>query len=477
MQIASAPMSNAALHAVVLNEGDLTVPADLDQAFGGALSSLIASEEFKASAGSSLTVRSMGRVDAQWVGIFGAGEGDAQGARLAAGAASTFARAKGLETLSITFPGGGSAHAEAIGEGIVGGNYRYERYLPEARCTTALSSFSVQGVDAPTSDIETGVIMGQARSLARDLINEPPDDIYPETLAKAATQLGTERISVEVWDHDRLKNAGMVGTTAVGQGSDRKPRFVHMTYTPVGASKGNVALVGKGVTFDAGGLSIKPSSGMITMKCDMGGAAAVIGVMSAVEKLGLNVTVHGIFAAAENLIASNSYKLGDVLKFNNGTTVEIHNTDAEGRLLLADCLCYVSELEEVTHVVDLATLTGAAVVAVGEKYTALYSNQDDFAKELLGHADTAGEGLWHMPLEQSYKELLKADIADIKNVGGRAAGSITAGLFLQHFITEKKAWAHLDIAGPAFLSSPQHHMGKGGAGPQVVTLLTWLRSI
>ncbi len=477
MQIASAPLSNAALHAIVLTEGDLSVPAELDAAFGGALSAMVADEKFKAGAGASLTVRSMGKTSAKWVGIFGAGKGDANGARLAAGAASSFARKKGLTSLDINFQGGGKAHAEAIGEGIVAGNYRYDRYLPEARSTAALENFSVQGLDAPDADVLTGLIMGQARSLARDLINDPADDIYPETLAQAATKLGTERLQVEVWDHDRLKNAGMVGITAVGQGSDRKPRFVHMTYTPAGESKGNVALVGKGVTFDAGGLSIKPSGGMITMKCDMGGAAAVIGVMSAVEKLGLNVTVHGIFGAAENMLAGNSYKLGDVLTYNNGTTVEIHNTDAEGRLVLADCLCYVGKMDEVTHVVDLATLTGAAVVAVGEKYTALYSNDDDFAAELLGHAKSSGEGSWHMPLEESYNELLKSDIADIKNVGGRAAGSITAALFLQNFVVEGKTWSHLDIAGPAFLSAPQKHMEKGGAGPQVVTLLSWLRSI
>jgi leucyl aminopeptidase len=477
MKIASAPLSNPALHAVVLTQDNMSIPAELDAAFDGALSALVADEKFKAAAGSSLTVRSLGKMGAKWVGLFGAGTGDANGARLAAGAASTFARKKGLTTLDITFQGGGQAHAEATGEGVVAGNYRYDRYLPEARRTAALESFAVQGLDAPDSDVLTGLILGQARSLARDLINDPPDDIYPETLAQAATQLGTDRIQVDVWDHDRLKSAGMVGTTAVGQGSDRKPRFVHMTYTPAGESKGNVALVGKGVTFDAGGLSIKPSGGMITMKCDMGGAAAVIGVMSAVEKLGLNVTVHGIFGAAENMLAGNSYKLGDVLTFNNGTTVEIHNTDAEGRLVLADCLCYVAQMDQVTHVVDLATLTGAAVVAVGEKYTALYSNDDDFAGELLAHAKAAGEGSWHMPLEESYNELLKSDIADIKNVGGRSAGSITAGLFLQNFVAKGKIWAHLDIAGPAFLSSPQKHLEKGGAGPQVVTLLNWLRSI
>ncbi|MED5370270.1 MAG: leucyl aminopeptidase [Myxococcota bacterium] len=476
MQIQTSALADAPLLAVVLTEGDLTVPAALDEAFGGALSQLVESEKFKAKAGSSLTVRGMGAVSNAWVGLFGAGEGDAEGLRKAAGAASNFARSKSLTGLSLQVPGGDAKAAEAIGEAIVTGNYRYERYLPEARQTKPLEAVSVTGL-GDTTGLDAGVALGTARSLARDLINEPPADIYPETLAAAATKLSTDRLQVEVWGPDRLESWGAVGTLAVGRGSSRTPRLVHMTYTPAGESQGTIALIGKGVTFDAGGLSIKPSAGMVTMKCDMGGAAAVVGVMSALEKLGVNVTVHGIFAAAENMLGADAYKLGDVLRYRNGKTVEIHNTDAEGRLLLADCLCYASEMDEVTHIVDLATLTGAAVVALGEKYTALYANEQDFADTLLASAKESGEGLWQMPLENDYNALLKADIADIKNVGGRAAGSITAALYLQNFVAEGKTWAHLDIAGPAFLSKPTEHLDKGGAGPQVVTLLNWLRSL
>ena len=210
------------------------------------------------------------------------------------------------------------------------------------------------------------------------------------------------------------------------------------------------------------------------MRCDMAGSAVVVGIMSALDKVQPNVKVEGIIGAAENMLGGYAYKLGDVLKMHNGKTVEIHNTDAEGRLVLADCLSYASKLG-VEECVDFATLTGAAVVALGERYAALYSDNDAFATNFLNHADQAGEGLWRLPLEAKYKEKLKAEWADIKNVGGRDAGSITAALFLSEFV-DGPTWAHFDIAGPAFVSAKTGHYRKGGTGAMVRTILSWLSS-
>ena len=322
--------------------------------------------------------------------------------------------------------------------------------------------------------MESGLALGVARNLARNLVNGPAEDINPQTLAAEAEKMASGCMQVTVWDYEKLQAEGMGGVAAVGRGSSRKPVFAHMVYTPSGAPAGEVALVGKGVTFDAGGLSIKSSSGMMDMRCDMGGAGAVLGVMSALEALNVQVKVHGIFAAAENMLGPNAYKLGDVLTMRNGKKVEIHNTDAEGRLLLADCLSYASELDGVSHIVDLATLTGAAVVALGEHWTACYSNEDSFAKQLCAAAERGGEGFWHMPLEKLYKDKLKGDMAAIKNVGDRWGGSITAALFLENFVAEGKTWAHLDIAGPAFISSKERHLVKGATGAGVPGLLAWL---
>jgi leucyl aminopeptidase len=231
-----------------------------------------------------------------------------------------------------------------------------------------------------------------------------------------------------------IQARGMGGIVGVGQGSARKPRFVHLRYEPAGGAKAHVALVGKGVTFDSGGLSIKPSDGMLTMRCDMAGAAAVIGTMKAIAATRPNVRVDVIFGAVENMPSSNAYKLGDILTMYSGKRVEIHNTDAEGRLVLADCLHYASELKP-DVVVDLATLTGAAVVALGDWYSALYSREESTAAGLLAAADRSGEGAWRMPLPDLYRDKIKAEWGETKNTGGRAAGSITAALFLSDFVT------------------------------------------
>jgi len=258
----------------------------------------------------------------------------------------------------------------------------------------------------------------------------------------------------------------------VGQGSSKPARFIHMTYKPEGKPRKRLALVGKGVTFDSGGLSLKPAAGMLTMRCDMAGAAAVIGAMRAIRDIEPDVEVHGIVGAVENMNDGNSYKVGDILKMYNGKTVEVHNTDAEGRLVLADCLSFASELG-VDAVIDAATLTGACVVALGSLYTGLFSDDAEMVTAIQRAAEDGGQSVWPMPLPSDYRKMIDADWGQIKNVGKREAGAITAALFLKEFV-DGPAWAHLDIAGPAFYDTPFRHFASGGSGAMVPTLTRWV---
>jgi leucyl aminopeptidase len=266
-----------------------------------------------------------------------------------------------------------------------------------------------------------------------------------------------------------------VGLVGVGQGSTRPPYLAHVRYRPPGAKR-HLALVGKGVTFDSGGLSLKTSAQMQTMRCDMGGAATALGALAAAAEAGLPIALDAVIACVENMNDGNAYKLGDVLAYRNGVTVEIHNTDAEGRLVLADALIDACREKGVTDVVDLATLTGAVVVAIGGDLTGLFTPDDALAGELLAAAGQSGEGLWRMPLHEPYRQMLKAEWAQIKNVTGKPdAGSVTAALFLQHFV-EKVRWAHLDIAGGAWADSKDHTVAAGATGAPMRTVLRWIES-
>lgn len=466
--------------AVGVPAGQISQALDsLDSAagFNGALKTLVADEDFKAKAGSVLSLPTLGRIAARRLLLVGLGDGKDQQLRYAAGMAGSQARTRGARSVGLAFPTMSLTEDQvrAVAEAVAEGNYRFDKYKAEASRKASIETLTFAGAGFAVGAISRAEAAIEGQQLTRDLVNEPAAEIYPETLAKVAASLENEHMMVTVWDEVLIREKGMGGITAVGQGSVRPPRFVHMRYVPTGTPKAHIALVGKGVTFDSGGLSLKPSDSMITMRCDMAGAAAVIGVMKAISKMAPQVQVEGIFGAVENMPSGNSYKLGDVLKMYNGKRIEIHNTDAEGRLVLADCLSYASELKP-QYIVDLATLTGAAVVALGDWYTALYSRSDEFASTLLGSANTAGEGLWRMPLADLYMDKLKSDFADMKNVGNRWGGSITAALFLSEFVKCDK-WAHLDIAGPAFLDSSLMHYAPGGTGTMVRTLLRWIESI
>lgn len=318
--------------------------------------------------------------------------------------------------------------------------------------------------------LSRGEILGQAIDRTRTLINEPANRIYPETFADACVACGRESgFGVEVWDEKRLAAEKCGSLLAVGQASSRPPRLVIMRYRGSESAE-HLALVGKGVTFDSGGLSIKPNEFMLTMKCDMSGAATVLGAMQAISRLKLPVNVTGYAGLVENMISGNAYRLGDVLTARNGTTIEVHNTDAEGRLVLADVLD-VAVSNGATRIIDLATLTGACVVALGNNVAGLMSNHEEWLETVRRASMARGEAAWPLPMFAEYDEMILSKVADIKNVGeGRAGGAITAAKLLERFVN-KLPWVHIDIAGPAFADKPTAWSDAGATGYFVRTLV------
>lgn len=315
-----------------------------------------------------------------------------------------------------------------------------------------------------------GRIIGEAINLARELINRPPQEIYPETFAARAQQEAAAcGLACQIFDEKRLEAERFGSLLAVAKGSDRPARMVVLEHRHGGPNTPTLALVGKGVTFDSGGLTLKPMDGMLTMKCDMAGAATVLGAMTAIARLKLPVNVVGYAGLVENMLGGKAYKLGDVLTARNGVTIEVHNTDAEGRLVINDVLSYAVD-HGADRLIDLATLTGACVVALGEDVAGAFSNNQAWCDQVLAAAKVQGEDLWQMPMFDFYSDLLKSDVADCKNIGGRWGGAITAAKFLEKFVSGKP-WVHLDIAGPAFASSSKGHREGGATGCLVRTLI------
>lgn len=323
---------------------------------------------------------------------------------------------------------------------------------------------------AAQAALDRGAIIGEAINLTRDLINRPPQDLYPESFADVARETAvTLGLTCDILDEGRLRHERMGSLLAVAQGSLRPPRLVVIEYRGAGDGHPVLALVGKGVTFDSGGLSIKPTDGMLTMKCDMAGAATVLGAIQAIARLKLPVNVTAYMPLVENMISGLSYKLGDILTARNGVTIEVQNTDAEGRLILNDTLCYAVD-QGAERLIDLATLTGACVVALGEDVTGAFTNNQAWCDHVLNAAASAGEDIWQLPMFDQYSELLKSDVADCRNIGGRWGGAITAAKFLEKFVSGRP-WVHLDIAGPAFASSNKPHREGGATGCMVRTLV------
>ena len=301
-------------------------------------------------------------------------------------------------------------------------------------------------------------------NFARDLVNLPGGDLTPVAFARKASQIAKEKmLSVKVLDGPAIKKAKMGGILGVNRGSTQQPRFVQLTYRPQKPSGKHIVLVGKGVTFDAGGLSIKSAVGMSTMKCDMGGAAAVLGAMSALSSVAPSAKVTGLIPLTDNMLGGDATRPGDVLRIKNGKTVEVLNTDAEGRLILADALSVASQMKA-DAIIDLATLTGACMVALGSQYAGLMGTDSGLIKRIEDASGETGEEVWHLPLPKEYRSQLDSDVADVKNIGSNWGGALTAGLFLKEFVSDEIPWAHIDIAGPAFADSPWGEHSKGGTG-------------
>lgn len=359
--------------------------------------------------------------------------------------------------------------ATALYEGFRLGTYSYSTYKKSNK--KALKKVTVCDVTkAPTvtafkhaSAVCEGVIW------ARDAINTPPNDQAPKVFASnISKQFVSTGVKVVVLDEAAIKRKKMAGVIAVGQGSENRPRFVRLSYRSPGAKK-TLALVGKGVVFDSGGLSIKVGDHMSTMKCDMSGAAAVIGAMKAIAKIKPKLNVEAYVPLVENMPSGSAYRVDDIISYRNGVTVEVQNTDAEGRLILADALIEASE-KKPDAIVDLATLTGSCVVALGESIAAAMANSDTFREKVLDASQKAGERFWPMPLPEDYRALLDTPVADVSNAGPKYAGTLTAGLFLKEFVKDT-TWCHLDIAGPAFLAKTDGENTEGGTGFGIRTLV------
>jgi leucyl aminopeptidase len=407
------------------------------------------------------------------VGLGGAPMTEPEARVFAAKAARAALSAKAA-SLAIAIPDVGLARAAA--EGVVLGAYRFTKYLTGDRIPKSqIERATLIVADKVTKDGKDAVALGQrvgeAICIARDLINEPPNELYPEELANRAVAVCKENgLESHVTNKAGLVKKGMKLFVAVGQGSRKDPCMVHMTYKPAGKGQHKkLVFVGKGLTFDTGGICIKPAPGMEEMKGDMGGAANIIALMAAVAAVKPNVEVHGLIGCAENMPDGNAYRPGDIFGSYDGKTVEIINTDAEGRLVLADVLAYGRELKP-DLMLDNATLTGACVVALGTTVSAYYSNRDEVAERVKKAAKSAGEALWHMPLVEDLREGLKSDWADIKHVADRWGGSITAALFLREFVGDTP-WVHVDIAGPSMANKPYNVFAKGGTGHGVLTYL------
>jgi leucyl aminopeptidase len=459
--------------------GDLQ---QLDKQLSSAISELIAEEEFKGKSGSSVTTRLSGNNSFRKLILIGLGKAETFSVDSYRSTAAAIARLASKDrSLGISLPieGDAATIAQAMTEGIHLALHQDNRFKSEAEDKApkieTIELFGLEGQEAAITQGET-IVSGVI--LARELVNAPANEVTPVTMAEIAQEIAKEYgLEIKILEQADCENfqQGMGAYLGVAKASDIPPKFIHLTYKPQGTAKRKVAIVGKSLTFDSGGLNLKVSgSGIETMKMDMGGGAATLGAAKAIAQIKPDVEVHFICAATENMISGKAMRPGDILKAANGKTIEVNNTDAEGRLTLADALVYAETLG-VDAIVDLATLTGACIIALGNDIAGLWSTNENLAKELKTAADSAGEKFWQLPLEEKYFEGLKSPIADMKNTGPRPGGSITAALFLKQFIKDTP-WAHLDVAGPVWSDKSNGVNNSGATGFPVKTLVNWVLS-
>jgi leucyl aminopeptidase len=457
---------------------------DIDQRSGGIISELLGSDELRGKSGDTVYLYRLTGIKARRLLLIGVGKRedfDFDGIRQMGGAAARFLRSKGVRSMAILRRAqlDIARSAEAVVEGVLVGLFEPDAYRTkdrEERRIETLVLCTKEGGESGelTRGIERGRVAAEATNLARTLINEPSNAMTPTILAERALEVaGRYGLEVDTLDEQRMKELGMGALLGVARGSDEPAKLVVLRYTPQEDGDGRtVALVGKGITFDSGGISIKPGEGMEKMKYDMSGAAAVLGAMQAIAQLKPRTSCLGLMPLAENMPSGRAYKPGDVLRSLSGRTIEVLNTDAEGRLILADAIAYARRLGA-TEIVDIATLTGAVSIALGTVNAAVLGTDDSLVERIVAAGRRSGERFWRLPLHTEYREMVRSDIADLKNTAGRAGATITAAHFLREF-AEDTPWAHLDIAGTAWQGEKRAHLTKGPSGFGVRTLVNYV---
>ena len=456
--------------------------AAVDKALGGAISSLISRGEIKGKFGEITIVHTFGKVPAERVAIAGLGKRQDFGVDKVRGVTGEFCRALrklNCHKIATILHGAGigniepEASAEAIAEGALLGLYSFTRYKkPEYEDIAEMLIVVREKDKVPILEqaVHKGEVMAEATNLARDMVNEPANYMTPSQMAETAKEIARRyNLECQVFGREDMEAMGMGALLGVARGSNQAPKLIILSYKGDKHSEKALGFLGKGITFDSGGISIKASEGMDEMKGDMAGAAAVMMALAAIAQLKPKINVTAIIPATENLPSGSALKPGDVLKAMNGKTIEVISTDAEGRLILADALSYAAK-QGLSPLVDLATLTGACRVALGTLYSGLFGNDQDLVNKVLKAAKRTGEKMWQMPLPEEYKEQNKSEIANVKNAGNRYGGAITAALFLAEFI-DNTPWVHLDIAGTALSTKDSGYIVKGATGVGVRTLV------
>jgi len=462
----------------------------VDKALGGLISRLISEGEIKGKASEVTLIHTQGKIKSGRVVVAGLGKQESfnnDTVRGVMASACRLLRKAGASRVATILHGTGIAGmdvekaARALVEGSMLGLYTFRKHItkaPEHGEIDELIIVERDGKKLPAVErgVNLGRVVAQATNFARDMINEPANFMTPTDMADVARSVADKwGLELNVLEKAGMKKLGMGGILGVAQGSKQPPKLMEIVYRG-GKPDGKVlGIVGKGLTFDSGGISIKPSEGMDEMKGDMSGGAAVIGAMSAIAELKPKINVTGYVPATENLPGGAALKPGDVLKAMNGKTIEVANTDAEGRLILADALCYARK-QGAASLIDIATLTGACVIALGEICIGAFSNNQDMVEKVIRAGGDAGEKIWQMPMFDEYKEQNKSEVADVKNTGGRYAGAITAAQFLAEF-SEDTPWVHLDIAGPFYNKKDRAYLGRGGTGSAVRTLVNYILTL
>ena len=454
------------------------IPSEIDKAAGGLLSRLVAAGEISGKRYECVPILAAPGLRAGQLVVVGVGKREEVDAGVLYRAAATAAKhLAGRPRSKVAFVADGSwttRQAEQAVAGAAVGMVGQDLYRAEKKRTRF--GTTVWLVAAPEA-VARGVVIGEGVNLARRLVNAPPDELYPQTFSEeAAAVAGRTGMEVDIWDEEQLARERCNAILAVGRGSSRSPRLVILRYRGPGARDGqpDLALVGKGVTFDSGGLSLKPSDSMLTMKCDMAGGAAMLAAAATIAALKLPVNLVTAIGLVENMTGASAYKLGDVITARSGTTIEVHNTDAEGRVVLADVLDVVRGYKP-KRIIDAATLTGACMVALGHDVAGLFTNDQACCDDVAKAARAVGEPVWQLPMYADYDDQIRSEVADIKNVGdGRWGGAITAAKFLERFVGGIP-WTHVDIAGPAFAEKPRQWIDGGGTGAFVRPLVELVR--